>query len=682
MSTTKPFDAAAWLASHPECTQDATYTTRPELPRCHGKDLLPAAGSGEAILPRITHPAEVGLLDQAQLTQLADEIRKELISSVAATGGHLAPSLGVVELTLAMLSVFNPARDKLIWDVGHQTYAYKLLTGRLDRFHTLRTLGGISGFPKIDESPFDHFGVGHASTSISAALGMAVARDAAGEDHHVVSVIGDGSLTGGPAYEGMNQAGGLNRRFIVILNDNEMSISKNVGALSLFMSRNLSARWVRRVKREVEGFLGNVPGIGEDLLEIARRSKHSFKNFFTPGILFEALHFNYIGAVDGHNIEELQRVLRLAAGLEKPVLIHVLTQKGRGYAPAEANPTSFHGVGRFEPATGCLAGECSEVVSYTEAFGSSLVRLAETDERIMAITAAMPEGTGLTAFAKRFPQRFFDVGICEQHAVTFAAGLACRGLRPVVAIYSTFLQRAYDQVIHDVCLQKLPVTFCIDRAGLVGEDGATHQGAFDLAYLRHIPNLVILAPKDEAELAQGLTTAMAHNGPFAIRWPRGLGVGASIPENPAPLPVGEGEYLCRAEGGLAVVALGNRVHPALAAAERLREEGLPVTVFNARWAKPLPEAQLKEICATHQSILLLEEGTLAGGFSSAVLEFFNDSGLLRGQTIRRMGLPDAFIEHGKAKELRKLLGLDAESIYKVMQEMSKAASPTAGRPFP
>ncbi len=632
-----------------------------------------AVVSDAPILPTITHPSMVGSLSTTELIRLAEEIRAELVSSTATTGGHLAPSLGVVELTLALLSVFNPTDDKLVWDVGHQTYAYKLLTGRRERFHTLRTLGGISGFPKITESPFDHFGVGHASTSISAALGMAVARDAAGANHHVVSVIGDGSLTGGQAYEALNQAGALSRRFIVILNDNEMSISKNVGALSLFMSRNLSSRWVRRVKREVEGLLGNIPGIGNDLLEIARRSKHSFKNFFTPGILFEALRFNYIGAVDGHNIEELQNVLRLAAGLDKPVLIHVLTRKGKGYAPAEANPVSFHGVGRFEPETGCLAaGECSGAISYTEAFGSTLCRLAESDKRITAITAAMPEGTGLTAFAERFPTRFFDVGICEPHAVTFAAGLATQGLRPVVAIYSTFLQRAYDQVIHDVCLQNLPVTFCIDRAGLVGEDGPTHQGAFDLAYLRHIPNLVFFSPKDEAELAHGLATALAHNGPFALRWPRGLGVGVPLPEKCAPLPIGRGEYLCRADGGLAVVALGNRVHSAVAAANRLRDEGIAVTVLNARWIKPLPTAELKEICAAHEKILLLEEGSLAGGFSSAVLEYLNDSNMLRNKTIRRMGLPDAFVEHGKPKELRKLLGLDAESIYTVMREMAGA----------
>ncbi len=665
MSSAKLCDAG--VIPQPDCAPDT-----PDV-----ADVLEASSdretsvdSGEPILPTISHPSMVGLLSAAQLTRLADEIRKEMIASTANTGGHLAPSLGVVELTLAMLSVFNPASDKLVWDVGHQTYAYKLLTGRRERFNTLRTLGGISGFPRIDESPFDHFGVGHASTSISSALGMAVARDAAGKNHHVVSVIGDGSLTGGQAYEALNQAGALNRRFIVILNDNEMSISKNVGALSLFMSRNLSARWVRRVKREVEGFLRNVPGIGDDLLEIARRSKHSFKNFFTPGILFEALRFNYIGAVDGHDIEELQKVLRLAAGLDKPVLVHVITRKGKGYAPAEANPVGFHGVGRFEPETGCFAGKCAGPVSYTEAFGTTLCRMAERDKRITAITAAMPEGTGLTAFAERFPSRFFDVGICEPHAVTFAAGLATQGLRPVVAIYSTFLQRAYDQVIHDVCLQKLPVVFCVDRAGLVGEDGPTHQGAFDLAYLRHIPNLTMFAPKDEAELAHGLATALEHNGPFALRWPRGLGVGVPLPEAGVPLPIGRGEFLCRAESGLAVVALGNRVHPALAAANRLREVGIAVTVLNARWVKPLPEAELREIAATHKKILLLEESSLAGGFSSAVLEFLNDSGLLSGLDIRRMGLPDAFVEHGKPKELRKLLGLDAENIHTVMKEMA------------
>ena len=648
------------------------------MDRVAGHDSLEHEGTGLGIcrafahplLPGITHPFDVAGLSSVQLEQLAAELRATLVNTVSRTGGHLAPSLGVVELTLAMLSVFNPERDKIIWDVGHQAYAYKLLTGRADAFHTLRQIDGLSGFPNRQESPYDHFGVGHSSTSVSAALGMAKARDLAGEDHHVLSVIGDGSLTAGMAFEGLNQAGATAKRFIVILNDNEMSISKNVGALSLFMSRNLSARGVRRVKREVETFLSNIPGIGDDLLEIARRSKHSFKNFFTPGILFEALRFNYIGAVDGHNIEELQKVLRLAATLDRPVLIHVLTRKGKGYPPAENNPILFHGVGSFEPETGCQTAAKSTQITYTEAFGRGICALAEKDSRIVAITAAMPEGTGLGVFAERFPERFVDVGICEQHAVTFAAGLATQGFRPFVAMYSTFLQRSYDQIVHDVCLQNLPVTFCIDRAGLVGEDGPTHQGAFDMAYMRHIPNVLFFAPRDEAELQRGLATALAQGGPFAIRYPRGLAAGVPLPKTIDPLTVGEGEYLQKGESGLAVIAVGSRVLPALFAAGQLREqEGAYVTVLDARWIKPLPEKNLKEIIDTHDKILLLEEGSLAGGFSSAALEFWSDAGLLAGKRIRRLGLPDAFVEHGPVKVLRRRLGLDTDSIREEMRAL-------------
>ena len=622
-------------------------------------------------LSDILHPSQVAGLSVAELQQLATEIRRTLISTVSLTGGHLAPSLGVVELTLAMLSVFNPERDKMIWDVGHQAYAYKLLTGRAHKFHTLRQAGGLSGFPSRAESPFDHFGVGHSSTSVSAALGMAKARDLAGGDYHVVSIIGDGSITGGLAYEGMNQAGATRRPFIVILNDNEMSIAKNVGALSLFMSRNLSTHWIRRVKREMEGFLTGIPGIGGDLVEIARRSKHSFKNFFTPGILFEALRFNYIGAVDGHNIEELQKHLRLAASLDRPVLIHVLTRKGKGYPPAEENPSLFHGVGCFEPESGSpTAPATAGQISYTETFGRSICALAEIDRRVVAITAAMPEGTGLTEFARRYPDRFVDVGICEQHAVTFAAGLATQGLRPFVAVYSTFLQRAYDQIVHDVCLQKLPVTFCIDRAGLVGEDGATHQGAFDLAYLRHIPNLVLFAPRDEAELQRGLATALAHDGPFALRYPRGFGPGVPLQEKAVPLPIGRAEYLCEGTSDLAVIAVGNRVIPALHAARQIQDEsGRSITVLDARWVKPLPEIELHEVFSRHRSILLLEEGALAGGFSSAVLEFCSDEGLLADRRVRRLGLPDAFVEHGAVKLLRKRLKIDLDSIRETMLEL-------------
>jgi 1-deoxy-D-xylulose-5-phosphate synthase len=629
------------------------------------------AARGRRLLQTLKGPSDLLSCSLEDLQALAGTLRSTMVDTVSRTGGHLAASLGVVELTLALLSTFDAEQDKVVWDVGHQAYAWKLLTGRADRFHTLRRTGGISGFPSRAESPYDHFGTGHSSTSVSAALGLARARDLAGGKHHVVAVIGDGSLTAGQAYEGLNQAGAAGGRFIVILNDNAMSIAKNVGALSLFMSRHLSARWVRRVKREVEDFLSGIPGIGGDLLEIARRSKHSFKNFFTPGILFEALRFNYIGAVDGHNIEELQKTLRLAAVQDRPVLVHVLTRKGKGYAPAEADPELFHGIGCFEPETGLpRKADPGAAVSWTEAFSRGLCRLAEKDRRIFAVTAAMPEGTGLKRFAERFPRRFADVGICEQHAVTFAAGLAVGGLRPFVAVYSTFLQRAYDQIVHDVCLQKLPVTFCVDRAGLVGEDGPTHHGAFDLAFLRHIPGLTIFAPRDEAQLQHGLATALAQDGPFALRYPRGPGAGVPLPDVPTPLPVGRAEYLDRGGDGTAVVALGNRALPALYAAQRLRDEGGPhVTVLDARWVKPLPEEELREIIAGHDTVVLVEEAALACGFSSAVLEFFNDAGLSAGKRIVRLGLPDAFVQHGAAGDLRRLMKLDAAAVYEKLREL-------------
>ncbi len=615
------------------------------------------------LLSTIQHPSQVALLTLEELTQLAQEVRDKIIATTSTTGGHLAPSLGVVDLTLAMLSVFDPSDDKIVWDVGHQAYAYKLLTGRADTFHTLRQKNGISGFPRRSESPYDHFGVGHSSTSISAALGMAVARDLAGEKHHVVSVIGDGSLTAGIAFEGLNQAGAKSRPFIVILNDNEMSIAKNVGALSLFMSRNLSSRWVRKVKSEVKSLLKSVPGIGDELYEIARRSKHSFKNFFTPGILFEALNFNYIGAVDGHDIEAMQKVLRLAITLDKPVLIHVLTQKGKGYPPAEGSPSQYHGVGKFEPISGKFAAKASSALSFTEAFGQTLCSLAAQNDKIVAITAAMPEGTGLTPFSHQFPTRFFDVGICEQHAVTFAAGLATQGYKPFVCLYSTFMQRAYDQAVHDVCIQNLPVVFCLDRAGLVGEDGATHQGAFDISFMRHIPNLVFCAPKDEVELASALASAVAHNGPFAIRYPRGLSYGNALPQNPAPLPFGKANVLQTGTSGIAIISIGHITNTALQAAQEVEKEtGHSITVMDSRWIKPLDTETLKKILHNNDKIIVIEENTLQGGFSSAVIEFATDANLLQNKTVIRLGFPDEFVEHGPVAVLHAELGLDVASI--------------------
>ncbi|OLN24409.1 1-deoxy-D-xylulose 5-phosphate synthase [Desulfovibrio sp. DV] len=624
--------------------------------------------TGLRILPRIKHPHDVAGLSAEERTLLAEEIRQVIIGTVSMNGGHLAPSLGVVELTLALLAAFDPGRDKLVWDVGHQAYAYKILTGRQEQFHTLRTMGGVSGFPRPAESPFDHFGVGHSSTSISAALGLAMARDRKGEDHDVVAIIGDGSMTAGLAYEGLNQAGGWGGRLIVVLNDNEMSISKNVGALSLFLSRKLNQRWVKRLKKDMESWIGSLP-YGGDLMGYVRRGEESFKSFFTPGMLFEAFRFNYLGPIDGHNTERLIEVFKEVKDIEGPVLVHVLTKKGRGYEPAENNPTYFHGVGCFEPETGLVekAGVCTP--SYTQVFGEALLASAKADPRVMAITAAMPEGTGLSRFATELPERFVDVGICEQHAVTFAAGLAMAGYKPVVAIYSTFMQRSYDQIVHDVCLQNLPVTLCLDRGGLVGEDGATHHGAFDISYLRHIPNLVFMAPGSEAELPAMLATALAHGGPVAIRYPRGAGVGLPVPQAAEPLPIGQGVMVREGTDAL-VVAIGSRVMPAVAAADALAAEtGKEVAVFNARFIKPVPQAQLLELAGRYPLWLTVEENVLQGGFGAAVLEMLSDAGALSGLTVTRLGLPDAFVEHGGQNALRVLCGIDQTGIKAALSRL-------------
>ncbi|GFH62681.1 MAG: 1-deoxy-D-xylulose-5-phosphate synthase [Candidatus Desulfovibrio kirbyi] len=619
--------------------------------------------SADRLLDGIVDPSQIAALSEAQLAVLAGEVRQRIIAVVARNGGHLASSLGVVELTLALLAVFNLHNDRLIWDVGHQSYAYKLLTGRASDFHTLRVLGGLSGFPRMSESPFDHFGVGHSSTSISAALGMAVARDFAGGNNYVLAVIGDGSLTGGEALEGLNLAGNMGRRLIVVLNDNEMSISSNVGALSLFLSRALSRRWVRQARKDVLKFLRSVPRIGQKLALYAMRGEWSFKSFFTPGMLFEALRFTYIGPVDGHDITALKQNLQTAAAVEDgPVLLHVRTTKGKGYEPAEEKPTLYHGVGLFAPETGMPASVTGKPPSFTSVFGATLVELARDDNRIFAITAAMPEGTGTSLFRERFPERFVDAGICEQHAVTFAAGLATQGYRPVVAVYSTFLQRAYDQILHDVCLQNLPVTFCIDRAGLVGEDGATHHGAFDIAYLRHIPQLRLLAPRDEDMLRHCLSTAIGGGVPCAVRYPRGDGFGVPLEGAPRMLAPGVGKMLRQGEK-VAIIAVGHCVYPALEAASRTEQElGFTPAVFDPVWLKPLPEEQLADIARQYRRIVFVEEGVLAGGFSSAVLEFFTDSGLLRSHGLQRLGLPDSFVEHGSQAELRELVGLCSANI--------------------
>ena len=615
--------------------------------------------TAQSLLDSLTSPKQVMDLSDEQLPLLAAELRKRIIDVVSKNGGHLAPSLGVVELTLALLHTFNMEKDKIVWDVGHQAYAYKLLTGRASRFHTLRTLGGIAGFPRRSESPYDRFGVGHSSTSISAALGMAMARDLAGGKEHVLAVIGDGSLTAGEAFEGLNLAGHMGRRLIVVLNDNEISISPNVGALSLFLSRTLSRRWVRQMRKDVLQLLRSIPRIGQKLALYAMRGEWSFKSFFTPGMLFEAFRFTYIGPVDGHDLPALCRHLQMAAAVEDgPVLLHVRTCKGKGYAPAEKDPTHFHGVGHFEPETGLLIPSGNKTPSFTGIFGKTLVELAEKDDRLLAITAAMPEGTGTNLFEERFPERFVDVGICEQHAVTFAAGLAASGFHPVVAIYSTFLQRAYDQIVHDVCLQKLPVTFCVDRAGLVGADGETHQGVFDLSYLGMIPNMMVLAPKNKWELADMLRFAFRQEGPVALRYPRGTAYDG-LKEHRAPIVYGQSEWIFE-ERQIAIFAVGNMMEEALKVHELLHERGYDCSLINARFVKPLDYDALRKAASGHLLVVTMEENILRGGFGYAAAAFLSAA----DETVKvlHFGIDDQFVQHGTVSQLHVRIGLDAASM--------------------
>ena len=612
------------------------------------------------LLDTITDPTDLKAIPQEELPALAEEIRQFLLDTVSQTGGHLASNLGVVELTIALHYCFASPVDKLIWDVGHQAYTHKILTGRRDRFPTQRQYRGISGFPKRSESPHDPFGAGHSSTSISAGLGMAMARELRGGDNKVIAVIGDGSLTGGIAFEALNQAGHLKKNLIVVLNDNEMSIAKNVGAFSSFVSRKMNGSDFRKLKKEMQGLLEHIPAIGKDILKFARRAENSLKGFLTPGMLFEALGFDYIGPIPGHDLRQLLEVFDNVKEIEGPVLVHVMTTKGKGYAPAEATPDQFHGVGPFDVATGKTTAAKGSAASYTAIFGETLIRLAEEDEKIVAITAAMPDGTGLTPFAKRFPDRFFDVGIAEQHGVTFAAGLAADGFRPVAAIYSTFLQRAYDQVFHDVCLQKLPVTLALDRGGLVGDDGPTHHGVFDLSYLRHLPELTLMAPKDENELRHMLKTAICHGAPIALRYPRGNGYGVSLDQEIQTLPIGRGELLAMGDD-LAIVAIGSTVYPALDAAAQLAQKGIKAAVVNARFVKPLDRDLILGVARTAGCIVTVEENALQGGFGSAVLELLSDEGLTEVR-VKRIGIPDRYIEQGPQSQLRQDLGLDADGI--------------------
>jgi 1-deoxy-D-xylulose-5-phosphate synthase len=622
---------------------------------------------GPSILDTINGSEDLKNVHPDDLHLLCEEIRERIIHTVSRTGGHLAPSLGAVELTVAIHYVFDTPKDVLIWDVGHQAYAHKLLTGRREQFHTLRQFGGISGFPRRQESPYDSFDSGHAGTSISTAVGVATACSLRKDPCKVIAVIGDGSMTAGLAFEGLNQGGDRDCDLIVILNDNEMSISPNVGALSSFLSRKLSGRHVVNLKKEVTAFLRSIPGIGENIVNLVKRSEESLKGFFTPGMLFEALKWDYIGPIRGHRLDDLIPTLENVKLLKGPVLVHVITTKGKGYPPAEKDPTHYHGVGEFEVTTGRPVSDPADPPTYTEVFGSTLVELARKEPSIFAITAAMPEGTGLSEFEKVFPERFMDVGIAEQHAVSCAAGMASKNLIPVVAIYSTFLQRAYDQIIHDVCLPNLHVVFAMDRGGIVGTDGATHQGQFDLSFMRSIPNMVLMAPKDENELRRMLLTAVLHNGPIALRYPRGHGEGVAIEETLSPIPIGQAEEVVRGEDAL-IIAVGNTVWPSVHAAQKASDLGIKAGVINLRFVKPLDEGLLSTAISRANHIITVEENVLQGGMGSAILEFMQQADL-RNKKVRRLGIPDVFVEHGSQKMLRSLYRLDKEGIFQTLLEM-------------
>ncbi|WP_022668569.1 1-deoxy-D-xylulose-5-phosphate synthase [Desulfospira joergensenii] len=614
-----------------------------------------------SLLEQIKTSRDVKALSRDQLPDLAKELRSRIIEVVSKNGGHLASSLGAVELTLAIHYVFDLPQDTLIWDVGHQSYAHKLLTGRNELFDTLRQYKGISGFSKIKESPYDGFTVGHSSTSISAALGIRSAKGLIQDNSDVISVIGDGSLTAGIAYEGLNQTGDLKPGMIVILNDNDMSISANVGALSSYLSRTFSSKTLQNMRNQFGSFLKSFPKIGDDMYGLAKRWEDSFKTFVTPGMLFEAFNFDYFGPINGHNLDHLIDILTNIRHPDSPVLLHVTTQKGKGYGPAEKNPVYFHGVGCFAVETGKSDKKAKDKVpTYTEVFGDHMIRLAKKDERIVAVTAAMPEGTGLTRFAREFENRFFDVGIAEQHAVTFSAGLASRGLKPVVAIYSTFLQRAYDQILHDVCIDAHPVIFAIDRGGIVGEDGPTHHGLFDYAYLRSIPNMVVMAPSNENELARMLQTAVNHPGPIAMRYPRGKGEGVKIEENPSPIEIGKAR-MAKEGQDLLIIAIGRSVNDALEAARILEEENIRVSVMDARFVKPLDESLILERAGKIKRIITVEEHVLDGGFGSAVLELLFDRNLGQVQ-VKRIGIENCFVEHGSQAVLRRDYHIDTTAI--------------------
>jgi 1-deoxy-D-xylulose-5-phosphate synthase len=606
------------------------------------------------LLSRIDKPADLRRLSRAELKTLATELREHVLQSVSRTGGHLSSNLGTVELTIALHYVFDTPSDRLVWDVGHQTYPHKILTGRRDRMGTLRQLGGISGFPRRDESEYDTFGTAHSSTSISAALGMAIAAQHKGEKRHAVAIIGDGAMTAGMAFEALNNAGmphaGKVPNLLVVLNDNDMSISPPVGALNKYLARLMSGKFYAAAREGAKSVLKNAP----PLFELARRFEEHAKGMVVPGTIFEEFGFNYVGPIDGHDLDALIPTLENLRDKPGAQFLHVVTKKGYGYKLSEADPIKYHGPTPFDPKVGIQKPATPPKTTFTQVFGQWLCDMAEADDRLVAITPAMREGSGMVEFHKRFPARYFDVGIAEQHAVTFAAGLACEGVKPVVAIYSTFLQRAYDQLIHDVAIQNLPVTFALDRAGLVGADGATHAGAYDIAYLRCIPNMAVLTPADENECRNALTTAFRRDHPVAVRYPRGAGVGTPLQATLDELPWGKGELRRRGER-IAILAFGTLLYPALLAAERL-----DATVANMRFAKPLDADLVAELARTHEALVTLEEGCLPGGAGSAVMELLQSAGLTT--PVLALGLPDAFIEHGDPGKLLSLNGLDADGI--------------------
>ncbi|MEG6508826.1 1-deoxy-D-xylulose-5-phosphate synthase [Methyloligella sp. 2.7D] len=616
------------------------------------------------LLDRVKTPDDLRALDDAELTQLAEELRRETINAVSVTGGHLGAGLGVVELSIALHKVFDTPKDKVIWDVGHQCYPHKILTGRRDRIRTLRQPGGLSGFCKPAESEYDVFGAGHSSTSISAGLGMAVARDLAGGDNNVVCVIGDGAMSAGMAYEAMNNAGAMDSRLIVILNDNDMSIAPPVGAMSAYLARLLSGGTYRQIRNWAKQLAHKMPKSWE---RRAARAEEYTRGLWTGGTLFEEMGFYYVGPIDGHNFDHLLPVLRNVRDAEDgPVLVHVVTQKGKGYEPAEESADKYHGVGRFDVLTGAQEKSAGKPTSYTKVFANALIEQAKRDDKIVAISAAMPSGTGVDKFAEAFPDRAFDVGIAEQHAVTFAAGLAAEGYKPFAAIYSTFLQRAYDQVVHDVAVQKLPVRFAIDRAGLVGADGPTHAGTFDTAFLSCLPNMVVMAAADEAELTHMVATAAAYDeGPIAFRYPRGEGTGLPLPEQPEILEIGKGRVL-REGSKVALLSFGARLGEAMQAADQLGGFGLSTTVADARFAKPLDMDLIRDLAANHEVLITIEEGS-TGGFGSSVLHALAQEGLLdQGLRVRTLVLPDSFIDQGKPEAMYAEAGLDADGIVKTV----------------